>query len=259
MVRRFHPDYQLETVLLRAGVHAMGRLSPSLDREHKDLSRLSKALERLDEVGSNRVTGRQMFWKALHNNVQADYRARGETMPLTARKDVARRHAQFWATLDAETQGRFHAMAQDYAASKEVSMASAREEVLAALRVARLRATEKEVTEGSGPLTLSACQLSEGDWARWQELYEGLRQDAAGLKQRRGAARKVPEPLTEEETADLNLMPIRNGPEAAQARPPWVSPVCLLRQQLRTAVLIFMLPGGGNVCMKLLYCKQNPL
>eukprot|EP00974_Lingulodinium_polyedra_P128543 11206512-Lingulodinium_polyedra.AAC.1 len=53
-------------------------------------------------------------------------------------------------------------------------------------------------------------------------------------------------------------MPIQNKAPAPEVKPEWLSWVCALRQTLRSAVLIFMRPGGGNDAMKLLYCKQQP-
>eukprot|EP00974_Lingulodinium_polyedra_P113320 10968824-Lingulodinium_polyedra.AAC.1 len=72
-----HPDYELQMVCLRAGVHALGRLTPAPAREQRAVSRLEQVLDRMDSTHTRLVTGRHMVWKALCAEVAAEYRGQG--------------------------------------------------------------------------------------------------------------------------------------------------------------------------------------
>ena len=117
------------------------------------------------------------------------------------------------------------------------------EELLASIRVARARATETEQSKNHAHLTANGCSLSDQDLLKWQAMYDALKQEPAAVKARRQAVLACPLPLDEDEVADLELMPIRNAPQQPEIKPQWVPPVSNLREQLRTSVLIFMVPG----------------
>ena len=65
MAKRFHPDYTLKTILMRAGVHAFGRLTPGPDNEDKLVEHLQKKMEVMDGPQTSKVNARHMFLKAF--------------------------------------------------------------------------------------------------------------------------------------------------------------------------------------------------
>lgn len=259
MVKRMHPDYTLKTILLRAGVHALGRLTPGLDKEDKLVEVLKKKMELMDGARTSKVNGRHMLLKALAEELQAQYEADNRKAPPSMYNRLFRMHGRQWQSLLPEERGKYEVMALQYKYDKENDLATAREELLALLRTSRHRAAEKHLSDADAPLTVHACRLTDAGAQRWQEIYDDLKQSPNTLKEKRQAAETCPEPLNAQEAHDLDVMPIRNKEVVLPVKPAWLPPVCRLRHQLRKAVLILMIPGGGNRCMKLLYCKQQPL
>lgn len=259
MVKRMHPDYVLTTVLLRAGVHALGRLAPRMDKEDRLVKNLKESLLNMDSKNPEKVSGRLMFFKQICQQVKEHYSLLGQVMPLSTYRRICMLHGRRWQALDPVEQAVFEVMAVQYKYDQEEALETAKEEALAALRIARSRATDKEQAKAHSPLTINACKLDETSFARWQTLYNELLGNPSRVKDLRDQAESCPEPLDDKDIEELDLMPITKVVPQKIEKPAWLTWVCRLRHTLKAAVLTFMRPGGGNIHMKLLYCKQNPL
>ena len=58
MVGRWHPDYELETLVLRAGLHSVRRVLPTFSNEDNDAKRLKEKLGLVGNKQHQRVTAR---------------------------------------------------------------------------------------------------------------------------------------------------------------------------------------------------------
>eukprot|EP00974_Lingulodinium_polyedra_P096110 9315106-Lingulodinium_polyedra.AAC.1 len=65
LMQRHHPDYDLDKLLVRAGLHTFRKLLPGLTPEEKELQKLEKQLDRLEARQPDKVSGRLMFFKNM--------------------------------------------------------------------------------------------------------------------------------------------------------------------------------------------------
>eukprot|EP00974_Lingulodinium_polyedra_P026018 2512249-Lingulodinium_polyedra.AAC.1 len=70
LVHRHHPDYFLELLLTRAGLHALRRLMPQEDREAKAVRKLEQKPRQQSAKCPQKITGRMVYLKELVEHLQ---------------------------------------------------------------------------------------------------------------------------------------------------------------------------------------------
>ena len=65
LVRRMHPDYELEKTLVRAGVHTARRLMPVLGRAARAVQMLQEKYAKALKHPAGQATGRHMYLQGL--------------------------------------------------------------------------------------------------------------------------------------------------------------------------------------------------
>ena len=63
LVRLQHPRYELNTVLVRAGLHTLRMILPSPSRQEKKLRQLMTMLDQLNQNVVSKISGNHMFLK----------------------------------------------------------------------------------------------------------------------------------------------------------------------------------------------------
>ena len=133
------PSYGLSVLLLRAGIHAMRRLIPSMDPEEKQAMLLSKRLMSLLGKKPNKSNGRLMYFKHLCENLKKTHDNLGRQMPLGTYQTLMARHGQRWAALSEAQRANWGRAADAYKSVKALKGQAAIDECLELLRMAHRR------------------------------------------------------------------------------------------------------------------------
>ena len=190
-----HPDLSLHTVLLRAGVHALGRLRPGLDDEARLVEKLEQRPDKLTNKSKNQASGLVMFFTHVCDGVKDKYSHLHRPMPLGAHHQIMREHGRKWQALSAEDQAFWNAHIEPCHAEKTQARAEARGDAMPALQIARNRAHDRADMEAKAPLTIRSCRLGPAALGRLQTFYDVLDSNGAELRSRREETKRVPEPL----------------------------------------------------------------
>eukprot|EP00974_Lingulodinium_polyedra_P083957 8129577-Lingulodinium_polyedra.AAC.1 len=108
-------------------------------------------------------------------------------------------------------------------------------------------------------LAMGACKLTAEDVALWQRMYDHLKAHPTQLTELRAKAGQAPEPLSPEEVENLESLPVEDDVGGSLAKPPWLSMVCRMRDQLGPCGLRFREAGGLVTMVKVLFCKLQPM
>ena len=110
------------------------------------------------------------------------------------------------------------------------------------------------------PMSLSACQLKEEDWAEWGRLYRLPAFRGARLEEKLQAAMIAPKrPLPGDPfIARLKQLPVPEDAEQEGPRPAWLSAAANARELLRGMVLRMTVNFGEPEYFKILHIKQSP-
>ena len=92
-MRRFHPDYDEQTLILRSTAHACRRLLPQPSKDEKHVEVLKRHLEKLWRANSTRVNGKCMFLKDLIKAMRALHSRRNRTTTQKDITDLVKKHS----------------------------------------------------------------------------------------------------------------------------------------------------------------------
>ena len=67
LMHKFHPEWQLATLLLKAFVHCLERLLPKQEVEDKQVEQLKTSLAKLCQKNPYKTGGRHIYLKELHD------------------------------------------------------------------------------------------------------------------------------------------------------------------------------------------------
>lgn len=256
LVHRQHPDYHMQTLLLRAGLHTLRRLLPTKSREEVLLESLTRKFQQCLQSKGKAVTGRMMYLKEWAKLLVNKREKEGRPVPLGSLQSIMKLHGKNWLKKTAAQQAFFEEQAQEFSASKAMAREELERELLRDIRIARERIREQEWAACHQPLELSSCRLMPRALQFMQAAYDVLGTHPKDLQAKRQAALSCPPPLDEDEAQSLDELPAPAGPEEPM-RPDWLQPVTHLRHMLSGAALRFTSEDSSTWVM-VLFCKQQP-
>ena len=114
LMRRRHPDFEMNTLLARAGIHAMRRLIPYPSAEDRHTDQLRKKLDQIASKVPGRCGGRMMFMKELCEAMKDKASRSQKAVPRSVYQTITRKHGRRWAGLSAVHKARYEAMAEKW-------------------------------------------------------------------------------------------------------------------------------------------------
>lgn len=253
LIHRRHPDYLTETILIRAGLHTLRLLLPTVTREQALVEKLQKKLTKLTDTRSSTVTARLMYLKDVTEAMQRKYAAQHQHIPVSRYQDIMKVHGRRWLQLSEAAKHEWETKAvifqQEKARAKEETVS----ELIAQIGVARLRSNQVESLAANSPLKLGTCTFTPEDVAQWQLFYDALGEHPRDLATLRQRAMETPARPDAEEVAELERRPYMN-PRQEVPRPPWVQVVAAIRTELKPCALRTHTNPGGSMAM-LRCCK----
>eukprot|EP00969_Alexandrium_andersonii_P125452 5545857-Alexandrium_andersonii.AAC.1 len=110
LVKRAHPDYLAETLVLRAMVHSLRLLLPHSSADERQLKRALATKARLEGKRPQGLTGRQLYLKELLEMV-AERKEAGKSFPANITQTLFQKHGGRWAQLPDAMKAQFEARA----------------------------------------------------------------------------------------------------------------------------------------------------
>eukprot|EP00974_Lingulodinium_polyedra_P015336 1485133-Lingulodinium_polyedra.AAC.1 len=77
-IQRHHPDYELNTLMVRSGLHSLRRLVPERTEQEKLQDRLELKVNQLLAKQHTKAHGRLIFLKEAIETAKAQYKAQGK-------------------------------------------------------------------------------------------------------------------------------------------------------------------------------------
>lgn len=257
LIKRQHPLYEIDAVLIRAGLHTARRLLPGKSSQQKALEKVQQQIRIFRQSNHREVSGSNMYLQALCEAAKGKARRHATKVTVQQWDNIFKKHHRGWAQLAPHHKAEFEQEAKEYLMKKAISQsaqATALQDKLGAL-VAEVE--EQERLARQPPLLFSTCQLTDQDLDLWQTLYDQYQHNPAMLKEARDMAKTVPDPI--EEDSEDEVAEASNEVSKAQERAPaWVTAVANLRDQILPHGLRFTDADGTAMVAKIVYCKQSP-
>lgn len=258
LVKRQHPQFELESIVVRAGIHTLRKLLPQVSPEEKALAKLQQALARLRTSQTRKITGKNLFMKSLIQALKDRADRNHARLSQEQVTKVVKKHGMRWRQLTDEQRAPFEREAEAFALEKTEAQALEEADRIFDVEWLALRDQDNKELQKYKPLLYSTCQWSEEDLRCWQGVYEEmLKKTYDEMVAMRVEAQQVPKPLTEEEEKQLLEWDSPAETAPAQRPAPWVWQVAQLRDQLRPFGLKFVEADGSETIVKVLFAKQN--
>ena len=257
LLHRHHPSYELNTLLVRSGLHSLRRLVPGSSQEERMMVRLANSMDKLDSRQPQKITGRKVLFRDMVATIQGQARAKHHTLSVATYNQALRLHGQAWAELSWERQEEYEAEAQALAEERADALQVLIADTAAKLGEVRAKHEAAEEAKPFGPLLFSTSTLTEQDIEEWQAQHDRLAGHRHHVNQLRAAALQAPELPTEAEVEILESMPCGDAADQGARRPKWFGIVCQMREQLRPCGLRIQTDAGPEF-YAILYIKKSP-
>ncbi len=125
-IHRHHPDYSLETLMVRAGFHSMRKLIDDEAGSSNEVKKLEAQVDRLFRKVPQRVGARLIFFKDLCTGLADRSHARGRPLAPGTLKQACKVHGRSWVALAPwkkahwEEQAAIHIAKQQASVSKQI-------------------------------------------------------------------------------------------------------------------------------------------
>ena len=255
-LRRHHPEYGTESLLLRSLVHTLRHILPGITESEQQEARHLNRLDALSRKNPQHVSGRHIYMKELSALAQ-DWKKEGKRkgLPTNAQRLIMKQHGSSWARMPPSEKKRYEAKAMVARATSEWNLQQAKEEAMAHLELARLRAsTEKGY---SPPLLLSSCRFSNTDCHTLTGLLDSPSFNDRAVEVMRKAAAVAP-PVPSMAMQSILLQDHGAPGRDTGDRREWLSAICWQRQHFHGTALVFT-EGEEKTYFKFLYATQSPL
>jgi len=258
VMKKFHPEYGQETLMVRAMLHSMRLLLPGLSPEEKKLKREELRAQRLQARNPEKISGRHVYVKDLVSTGLTMKFSGSKEVPANLSQIVLKKHGQSWHRMPAAMKRKYEARAALERSESSRKLEESVEESQARAEVLRSRLPEQN-QQSRPPLLLSECKLTRADEASWGELLKSAAFAEASSLQRLRAEAKVAAPIIEQSLQDALAAVTLKENTITKARPAWLSRLCWGRGFFSKAALVFYTADGGKHVFKVLYATQSPL
>ncbi|CAK0874375.1 unnamed protein product [Prorocentrum cordatum] len=258
---RFHPEYDLETVRVRAFCSLVNALMPSPTADEKAFDKERATLERLRAKRPRRLNARSLYIKDLIE-LCTQWRAQGKIKRHcpNLQQDLLAKGAAMFQNISAERRREYDAVvvrAQAEAIRATSNSIEESQRRLAELTERHEKAMEALRAEGP-PLTLVSAKLSTEQAARLEGAFGDQRQlRDVDVLARRAAVQEASMPGAAFFQA-LGEMPVAPLPESSRPAPPsWASRVAQERASFRKTVFKVTV-GTDELYLLFLFAMQSP-
>lgn len=256
LVKKVHPEFSKESLMLRAFFHSFRKLLPSISDEDKKLVALGKRVNRLLQKSPDKVTGRHIYLQDLMA-LAGTWKAQGtRSMPSDAHKTVMQRHAASWANLPSEAKAKYEKRA---ALARSASNRALQDELAVEsqqLALAKKRRLESETQRP--PLALSQCRLTVTDVKNMQDMACSSSLTDKRVSTLRKRAQHAPDLPSADMVQALQGIRVYED-KGPTERPDWLGVVCWNRAFFHQAALAIRSAGGQLQYYKFLFATQKPL
>ena len=256
LVKKMHPEFSKESLMLRAFFHSFRKLLPSSSEEDKQLVAQGKKVDMLLRKSPDRITGRHIYLQDLMA-LAGDWKAQGtRSMPSDSHRTIMQRHAASWANLPSETKAKYEKRAAFARSSRHRTLQDELAVESQQLALAKKRRVESEAHRP--PLALSQCRLTETDVKNMQEMaISGSFTDkhVSTLRKRAQHAPELPSASMVQALQSVRVHEDRGPPE----RPDWLGVVCWNRAFFHQAALAIRSAEGQVQYYKFLFATQKHL
>jgi hypothetical protein len=252
VVARYHPEYQLDTLLARSMCLAVAKMLQKPPTVERAMAKAKAKLNRLNKAIPEKSSGRQVFFGDLCKVAGDKYHDVNELKKV--RKTLMKKHSKAFDEKSNGFKRRYVQRARAEAAARRRQLLEQREAALQELRDARERAVQG--ARERGPLVLSNCLWGEKELELFQELEnteEFSRTNVFNLRDRAclGA------PLFSQSLVDaLHEQPTVEE-ETCAALPQWLRTVAAQRDFCEDVGFLCFV-NGQEVAYKFVFAMQTP-
>ena len=256
VVHRYHPEYELPSLMSRTMMLQLARLMPSLSDDEKHMNRLYTRLEKLLRKDPAKfLRGRHMFVQELFNHLRDrawTHSTRAIPHDMTLR--IFKSHIRAWRNQSDASQRMFEQLALLRATEVEQEIQSELDGVRAA-RDLLLQRMSGDADE-SAPMIFSESTFTQDELDQIGAIVanpaSSIQQDMEGLRRR---SREVPKPQPERFDA-LKLHHVWN--EGNLEMPAWASAIIRKRDFFANCMLMIVRQHGKSELYKFVYAVQQP-
>lgn len=170
LMKKFHPEYSEETLMVRSLIHSARNLLPVLSEEDSVLRKTATRVDKILEKKPQHLTGRQVFLGDLIK-VAKEWRQSGKrNLPGAYQLNVMSGHGKTYKALPEGVRHRYEAIAGVRRAASALEWQSQLEEASATMLVAHQRKKAK-TSERSAPLSLGCSRFSPEDEDELNALF----------------------------------------------------------------------------------------
>ena len=255
LVKKMHPEFSKESLMLRAFFYYFRKLLPSSSEKDKHLVAQGKKVDMLLWKSPDKITGRHIYLQDLMA-IAGDWKAQGtRSMPSDSHRTVMQRHAASWANLPSEVKAKYEKRAAFARSSRHRTLQDELAVESQQLALAKKRRVESE--DHRPPLALSQCRLTETDVKNMQEMAcSGSFTDkhVSTLRKRAQHAPESPSAGMVQALQSIRVHEDRGHPE----RPDWLG----VRSVLEQGILPPSRPGhpkrrGPSAVLQVLFATQT--
>ena len=260
LLKRWHPDYGMDTLITRALLMQVARMLPGMTESEKQVSQLMRKIQKLQAANPDKASGRQVFLKDLIALARKKQEAGDERFSRLSANDISKhwfsRHAVLWAQQSVRNQHAWHQRARIAARGKRHQIAEEVEALQAKLEV--LMSRQDQDRGDPGPLSMSSAAFSESDL----QVFERCMLDAAFSSPSRVAKARAdllepPAPWGHQYVRALSQHQVWGYKDPKQA--PWANLLCRDRESFEHTGLRVVGSGGEETFWKILYLVKRPI
>ena len=256
VVKRHHPDLQLNSLLARSYLHLVRQMLGGPTEQEQALARWQKQWQRLQRHCPEKLGGRHVFLRDIMERATATERRRLSGKKFDRRR-IVQHHGQEWHALSDEQRRVYSHRAS---VERGVALSRKQEDMSAHLEAgAVLRAQwSADVNDSRPPNLLKTSWLRPETLLKAQDFMASSAFRAGRLHSRRSSVLNCPSPMANSTMTGLVSQSILAGRSESEGLPAWAKRVCKHRLALSSSILLCVAAGHEH-SYRLLVAMQRPL
>lgn len=209
VIARLHPEYDAETVRIRAFVHCFLKILPAKGDEDKHIEKEREQLGCLMRLNPNYLTGRQFYCGQLVGLTKGrNTTPQGRPFPNMVQHVVMKRHGIRWRELTDEQRHHWEQKAAEARALRWKKLEDDRDQSESMLQFRRQQKSAEDAKFGGyTPMGYNACRLEEDELDILESIMSQPQMHGEALKLYRDKSRMTPIPSTKIECPSCHAIP----------------------------------------------------
>lgn len=253
-IRRWHPEYSMETLVGRAFLMQLRRLLPSMSEDEKALARLSKQLDRVLAKNPSAAGGRQEYVAELFAHLRERcWTHTTRDVPQHVQNVIFKRHGKHWAQFSVAARRDYELRARQRATAAQRELVEEADRIRAQRDLLLQRMDEES---GTKPILVSECALQERHLNAWDDLLASNSFGPKRLETLRERALETPPPPSDSVQQSLAAREVWSA--SPEQMPSWAKPIIANRAFFKDAALILQVTAWEQEYWKIVYAVQQP-